>query len=100
VTVVTVDSVVATDDEAGAQASLSREGEAAEVTQQVAVEPSAGKPFPAEQGAAAGQLTDDHETGKELIGGGRREACGSKFPLATVAALGAEGSEVAGGASA
>jgi hypothetical protein len=42
---VTVDSVVATDDEAGAQASLSREGEAAEVTQQVAVEPSAGKPF-------------------------------------------------------
>jgi hypothetical protein len=102
VKVVTVDSVVATDDEAGEQADLSKEEEAAEATQQVAVEPSA---VAVEQGAVAEQLTDGHETGQELIidpqaAEEEKRVDPDSVQVATAAALGAEGSEDAGGASA
>jgi hypothetical protein len=93
---------VATDDEAGEQADLSKEEEAAEATQQVAVEPSA---VAVEQGATAEQLTDGHETGQELIidpqaAEEEKRVDPDSVQVATAAALGAEGSEDAGGASA
>jgi hypothetical protein len=93
---------VATDDEAGEQADLSKEEEAAEATQQVAVEPSA---VAVEQGAVAEQLTDGHETGQELIidpqaAEEEKRVDPDSVQVATAAALGAEGSEDAGGASA